>query len=97
MLYAIICTDQPDGLNLRQQTRPDHLAYLEKLGGTLKLAGPFLSDGAATPNGSLLIVDVGSMAEARAIADDDPYAKAGVFESVEIRAWKWLIGNPDAA
>lgn len=96
MLYAIICTDKPDGLPLRQETRPMHLDYLQGLSGTLKLAGPFLNDEAQTPNGSMLIVDVGSLDEARAIAEGDPHAKAGLFESVEFRAWNWTIGNPDA-
>ncbi len=96
MLYAIICTDKPDGLPLRKETRPRHVDYLQGLGDTLKLAGPFLDDGAETPNGSLLIVDANSPAEARDIADGDPYAKAGLFANVEIRAWNWIFGNPDA-
>ncbi len=29
------------------------------------------------------------------MADADPYAKAGLFASVEINAWKWLIKNPE--
>ncbi len=96
MLYAIICTDRPDGLPLRQQTRPAHLDYLRGLGDTIRLAGPFLSDGAETPNGSLLIVEADSPDAARSIADGDPYAKAGLFAQVEIRAWNWIVGNPDA-
>ena len=28
------------------------------------------------------------MAQAQAFADNDPYAKAGVFESVSIKPWK---------
>ncbi len=96
MLYAIICTDKPDGLPLRKDTRPRHLDYLQGLGDTLKLAGPFLNDQAGTPTGSLLIVDAESSDEARKIADGDPYAKAGLFANVEIRAWNWTVGNPDA-
>ncbi|MCG8562412.1 MAG: YciI family protein [Hyphomicrobiales bacterium] len=97
MLYAIICTDKPDGLPLRQETRPKHLDYLQGLADTLKIAGPFLSEEAQTPNGSMLVVDVASLDEARAIAEGDPYAKAGLFESVEFRPWTWTVGNPEGA
>ena len=31
-----------------------------------------------------------------AMADADPYAVAGLFASVDIRPWKWLIRNPEA-
>jgi uncharacterized protein YciI len=47
-------------------------------------------------NGSLLVVEAGSLEEANAIADKDPYARAGLFASVEIRPWRWTVGNPDA-
>jgi len=92
MLFAIICTDKPGSLDLRLATRPAHLAYLEKV--TVKGAGPFL-DAAGNPNGSLVIIEANDLAAAQAIAADDPYAKAGLFASVDIRPWKWLIKNPE--
>jgi uncharacterized protein len=94
MLYAIICTDNPDSLAVRQANRPDHLAYLEGLGGKLKAAGPFL-DEAGEPNGSLIVIEADSVAEAEAAAALDPYAKAGLFARVEVRPWNWRIKNPD--
>ena len=93
MLFAIICTDKPGSLDLRLATRPAHLAYLETV--TVKGAGPFL-DAAGNPNGSLVIIEANDLAAAQAIAADDPYAKAGLFASVDIRPWKWLIKNPEA-
>lgn len=96
MLYAIICTDKPDGLPLRQANRPDHLDYLNSLGDTVKAAGPFMSDDGERPVGSLVVVDADDAAAARAIADADPYARAGVFTDVDIRPWNWLIKNPEA-
>jgi uncharacterized protein YciI len=41
MLYVIICTDKPGQLAVRQTNRPDHIAFLEGLGGKLKAAGLF--------------------------------------------------------
>jgi uncharacterized protein YciI len=96
MLYALICTDKPDSGDLRQMVRPAHLAYLEGLGTALKAAGPF-TDEEGKPMGSLVIVEAEDRAEAGKIADNDPYAKAGLFRSVEIRGWKWTLKNPEAA
>jgi uncharacterized protein YciI len=44
--------------------------------------------------GSLIILEADDRATAETFAAADPYAMAGLFESVDIRAWKWAIGNP---
>lgn len=96
MLFALICTDKPGGLAIRKANRPEHLAYLESLGDTLLFAGPFTEEDGQTMNGSLIVIDAESLRDARAIADGDPFAKAGLFESVEIRPWLWTIDNADS-
>jgi len=96
MLFALICTDKPGGLAIRKANRPEHLAYLESLGDTLVFAGPFTEEDGQTMNGSLIVVQADSLREARAVADGDPFAKAGLFESVEIRPWLWTIDNADS-
>lgn len=95
MLFALICTDKPGHLDLRLQARPDHLKYLDGLGSALKFAGPFV-DEAGQPNGSLVVIEAASRAAAQAIAANDPYARAGLFESVDLRPWKWVVKNPEA-
>lgn len=95
MLFALICTDKPGQLETRLSNRPAHLEFLDSLGGRLKAAGPFLGPD-DKPCGSLVIIDANDLAAAEAIAAADPYAKAGLFSSVEIRPWKWLIKNPEA-
>ena len=96
MLYALICIDKPACLDLRLSVRPTHVKYLESLGPDMKLAGPFLGDD-GQPNGSLVVIDAPDRAAAQAIADADPYAKAGLFAAVVIRPWKWTLKNPEAA
>jgi len=95
MLFALICTDRPGSLPLRKANRPEHLAYLESLGKTVVLAGPFTLPDGQTMNGSLIVVEASSLDAARRIAAGDPFAKAGVFASVDIRPWLWTINNPD--
>jgi uncharacterized protein len=96
MLFALLCTDKPNSLELRATVRPDHLAYLNSLGSKLKAAGPFLDD-ASNPTGSLVIIEAADRIEAEKRAASDPYAQAGLFASVEIKAWRWALKNPEAA
>ncbi|PKA40720.1 YciI-like protein [Rhizobium sullae] len=97
MLFALLCKDKPGHLNVRMETRATHLEYLNKLNaeGRLSIAGPFL-DGEGKPCGSLVIVKAETAEEAKALADADPYAKAGLFESVEIKPFNWVFNNPEA-
>jgi uncharacterized protein len=89
MLFSLNCVDKPaDGLAIRKENRPAHLEYLEANIGLIKYAGPTLTDDGETPTGSLLIIDVADKAAAEAFAAGDPYAQAGVFESVTIKATK---------
>ena len=94
MLYALICTDKPNSVDLRLKERPGHIDYLNGLGNALKAAGPF-TDEAGSPIGSLVIVEAKDRSDAEDIAKNDPYAKAGLFAAVEIRAWKWGLKNPE--
>ena len=94
MLFALLCTDKPNSLEIRLATRPDHVAYLKSLGDNLKIAGPFLGAD-EKPNGSLVVIKADNLEAANAIAALDPYAKAGLFQSVEIRNWNWTMNNPE--
>lgn len=87
MLFALICTDRPASLDLRMATRPTHLAFLEQYASKLVQVGPLL-DTEGRPCGSLLIIDVEDRAAAEGFAAADPYAKAGLFESTIIRAYR---------
>ena len=96
MLFAVSCTDKADSLDVRRENRPAHIEFLKANGAAIKVAGPYTSEDGAAMTGSLLIIEAADLAAARALAAGDPYAKAGLFESVDIRPWKWVIGNPDA-
>jgi uncharacterized protein YciI len=95
MLYALICTDKPGALPVRKANRPAHLDFIKSLGDALIIAGPFTAEDGVTMNGSLIVVEASSLEAARSVAAGDPYAKAGLFASVEIRPWRWTINAPD--
>ena len=90
MRVALICIDKPGHLHIRQENRPAHLAHIES-SGLVEMAGPFLNE-AGEMAGSLVILSVETLDQARAWAANDPYAKAGLFQSVDIREWKKVIG-----
>lgn len=90
MRVALICIDKPGALQTRLDTREAHLAHIAT-SGVVEMAGPFL-DEAGAMTGSLIILSVVSLDEAKAWAAADPYAKAGLFQSVAIREWKKVIG-----
>jgi len=94
MLYALLCTDKPNSTELRATMRSEHLAYLASLGDAMKFAGPFLNDEGA-PIGSLVMIDAADRVAAQVMAANDPYNKAGLFASVEIKAWRWALKNPE--
>ncbi|MFT4619829.1 MAG: hypothetical protein ACI9KS_002353 [Sulfitobacter sp.] len=90
MLIALTCRDKAGALPVRQANRDAHLAYIAET-GVVAQAGPFLdADGAMC--GSLVILEVDDMAAAETWAANDPYAKAGLFDSVSLDVWKRVIG-----
>lgn len=89
-LFVLTCRDKPGALALRLANREAHLAYA-KASGALLMGGPFL-DEAGEMCGSLLVLDVADRAAAESWAADDPYNRAGLFQSVTLDAWKRVIG-----
>jgi uncharacterized protein YciI len=90
MRVALICIDKPGHLHVRQENRPAHLDHINT-SGVVEMAGPFLSESGEMV-GSLVILNVEDLDAARDWAANDPYAKAGLFQSVDIREWKKVIG-----
>jgi uncharacterized protein YciI len=89
-MFVLICRDEPGALETRKANRDAHLAYLAET-GVVRLAGPLLDDDGAMV-GSLLAVEVADRAAAEAFAAADPYARAGLFASVEIMGWRRVVG-----
>lgn len=91
MLYVVKCVDKPNHLQVRLDNRPAHVEFLKSYGDKLFAAGPTLSDEDDTMTGSVVILDLESKTQAQEFCDNDPYAKAGLFESVSISKWKKVL------
>jgi uncharacterized protein YciI len=88
MLFVVTCWDRPAHLQTRLDVRASHLAYLDKVKEQLKLAGPFLGADGKTAIGSLFIYEAADPAGATTLVEGDPFFKADLFASVEIKPWR---------
>ena len=73
---------------------PEHLAHqvaIEKK-GILFAAGPMFEDGAKSPIRGMIIVRAANFDEARAIAESDPFHKAGL-RSFTVEKWVMNEGS----
>lgn len=91
MLYAIYALDRPDSGAARAAARPAHLERVAALQaqGRVVLAGPLPRiDAPSTEGGvagSLLVLEFDSLEEAKAWLAEDPYTKADLYASVDVR------------
>lgn len=79
--FCIWCVDKPGMMALRADTRPRHLEWW-KSAGRQGMIGPFPEEGGAV--GTMIVCQGEGIEEVEAWAATDPYAKAGLFESVEV-------------
>lgn len=97
--FAIYTTDKPGLGALREAVRERHRAYLRASNADAVetvLGGPLL-DPQGQMNGTLLVVRAATLEAVERFFAADPYSLAGLFERVEIRAWRWGLGQPAAA
>jgi len=88
MNFLLYCVDKPNHGHVRTENRPAHVDYLKSNIDRIVIGGPMLSDDGAAMLGSMLVIEAADRAEAETFAAGDPYAKAGLFESVTIQAYK---------
>ena len=88
--YVRMCVDKPDSLALRMATREAHLAYVGGHRDILRTGGPLLSE-AGEMRGSLFLMEAPDIETVKAFNAADPYTLAGLFERVEISAWRATV------
>ena len=89
MYWLMICRHRTNAAELREQNREAHRQHVASGGGGLArvLIGSALTeDDGETPNGNFGILEAPSREAAQAFAENDPYARAGLVESIEITA-----------
>ena len=86
MQFMAYCLDKPGALEIRMANRPKHVEHLTSYNDKLIFAGPLL-DGEAMI-GTLVVLEVADRAEMDKFLANDPYAKAGLFQSVSVHGVK---------
>lgn len=95
MPFMIETWDKPNRQELRQQTRAEHLAYLDAHAAKLLACGAKLNDDGSDAGGGIYIVDVDTRAEAERFIAADPFSQVGLFREVRITRWRkaYLAGE----
>ena len=101
MLFVFLSIDRPGHQTLRAEHLPQHREYLRMIAERIAFAGPLLPDEGSNVGGSLIVIDFANREEAQAWIDEEPYARAGLYESVSVRAflnrWPQRAGVVSAA
>lgn len=93
MLQAILCTFRPGGFAHANLLREQHYEFLANHMMDIVEGGPLLGpDG--IPTGMLIVVDKPTLEAAQEFISHEPYAHAGLFESIAIRRWSHVLPEP---
>jgi len=90
-MFVVTCKDKPDHLQTRLDNRAAHLEYWRARIDKLVIGGPIQTEDRQSMVGSMLVVDVADRAQLDALLADDPYVKAGLFESVAILPYRKVL------
>lgn len=93
MLFVVFCLDRPDAAEARAENVEAHKRYLDGKPIKVLLSGPLTSDDGQAIVGSFFMVDAASRAEVQRWQDGDPLYRAGIWASIEVRAFAKRIDN----
>lgn len=91
-LFAIVTLDAPGSDEARATHREGHLAHFHDNAKDIAVAGPIFNDEGAS-KGSLVILRSESADAARAWIERDPFHPAGVWQSIDVSAFKAASGD----
>ena len=89
VIHAHDKTNGADGSARRAPLREAHLDYLNQHRPIIVARGPLLDDEGNRTIGSLLMLDVANKAEAEAFWANEPFNRAGVYESTTMERWRF--------
>jgi uncharacterized protein len=98
MWFLIYAEDVADSETLRAPLRPVHIARREALfeQGRILASGPLSGQPGKPYSGSLLLAKFDSLDEARAWAEADPYAVAGIYRQLIVKHFNRHFPRPQA-
>lgn len=95
-LFILNARDKANSLPLRMENRAAHLEWAASFRDVIRMAGPVFAEDGTSFAGSVFVLDMENLQAVKDWASEDPYAKAGLFETVEIKHFAWLMGEGKA-
>ena len=90
-MFVVHCKDKPGAQQIRLDNRAAHLDFLKANLARVVMAGPVQTEDRQGMVGSVLVLDFAARAELDAFLAQDPYAKAGLFDSVTVLPYKKVL------
>jgi len=92
----MIGRDGPDGGARRNDNRSAHVEHVTGLfeDGRIVLAGPIKSDDGATSVGAMIVFEAADLEAARAVVEQDPYVRGGVFAELSVQPFRQVFPEP---
>ena len=81
--------DGPQGAAVRDKHLAEHQAYLEEHASSIVVRGPLLDEDGKQSIGSVYLLDITNMDAARAFIENEPFYKAGCFETTIFHRWRF--------
>lgn len=92
MLFVIHGIDKPRS-PVREQLIDEHRAYLAASPIHIVASGPLMDDQKDQMIGSVVIVDCDGRSEVDELMADEPFNRAGLYESLHINRWHQRVGD----
>lgn len=93
MLFAIYMLDKPDSAELRAATGRAHSEYMAAHVDGMRMGGPLYADDHKTMIGSVAIKEFTDRGAAEKFCAEEPFNKAGLFETVLINPFGAFVDN----
>ncbi|WAJ28879.1 YciI family protein [Antarcticirhabdus aurantiaca] len=93
MHVIVHCLDRQGAVQDRLDNYEAHKAYLATSPVRIVISGPLLAEDGETMIGSLFLFEANSKEEVAAFNAADPFAKAGIWERVEIHPFLKRMDN----
>ena len=97
MPYFVFCAhDKPGMSEARARVREQHRTYIRiaRDGCRCVAGGPLMDEGGAAMNGTLLIFEAQDRRAVERFVANDPYVGEEIFARMDIRQWRWGLGQP---
>lgn len=95
MFFVVTAYDASNQSAARAREYAAHRSHLENppQGLTVHIGGPLL-DTAGDDNGSMFVLEAPDLATARTYVEQDPFQKAGVWQTLRVTGFDWRRGAP---